>query len=153
MRKLLLCCLLPSGTSLCLSPPHHPSICTKGHFPDSVINPAAFAGVFVLCWKKTKKIIVQVMTEVMAASPGLGGDHSRFSAWDPVRCRAEGVITSGLRCWAAEMVSGCTCSSWAPGQLGRRTVPTASLRDKGVGHQSLSCCGRMTCFLLQGPPS
>ena len=48
------CCLLPSGTSLCLSPPHHPSICTKGHFPDSVINPAAFAGDFVLCWKKTK---------------------------------------------------------------------------------------------------
>lgn len=103
--------------------------------------------------EKNQKIIVQVMTEVMAASPGLGGDHSSFSAWDPVRSRAERVITSGLGRWAAEMVSGCTCSSWAPGQLGRRTVPTASLRAEGVGHQSLSCCGRMTCFLLQGPPS
>lgn len=55
---------------------------------------------------RKQKIIVQVMTEVMAASPGLGGDHFSFSAWDPVRGRAERVITSGLGCWAAEMVSG-----------------------------------------------
>ena len=55
---------------------------------------------------KKQKIIVQVMTEVMAASPGLGGDHSSFSAWAPVRGRAERVITSGLGCRAAEMVSG-----------------------------------------------
>lgn len=63
---------------------------------------------------KKQKVIVQVMTEVMAASPGLGGDHSSFSAWDPVRGRAERVITSGLGCWAAEMVSG------APQPLGTR---------------------------------
>ena len=102
---------------------------------------------------KKQKIIVQVMMEVMTAIPGLGGDHSGFSAWDPVRGQAERVITSGLGRWAAEMVSGCLCSPWAPGQLGRRTMPTASLKAEGVGHQSLSCCGQMTCFLLQSPPS
>lgn len=61
MEKLL-CCLSPAIWNIFqISLPHHPSICTKGHFPDSVINPSsAYWGLWSSLWEK---IIISVMTE------------------------------------------------------------------------------------------
>lgn len=80
MEKLLLCRLLPPGTST--TPPSAPEVISL----ILLLTPAASAGVCILCWEK---VMAQVKMEVRAASPGLGGYHLGFSASDPMRDRAE----------------------------------------------------------------